>query len=210
MFHHVADDRFQRRRLLVGGLATLLLPREGFAATPKSAADGMAEAELRLAEQRGELCSAKNATGTGLRGEYFAGGLDRGAPLLVRTDATVDFDRTVEWPAAQATRRPSAVRWTGWVKPPTAGRYRFHTGQASARLWVSQKLMAGEGADPNASLELAAGRFYPVRMEAERLEALDGRVRLEWTAPHGARYLIPRALMFLPNESVPAAKPAAR
>ena len=209
------DDLLERRRLLFGGVGmacSALFGSSGVfaAATPKSGPDALAESEFKRAEQKGELCSTSNATGTGLRGEYFAGAIDRSPALLARTDATVDFDRSLEWPSARSAKRPSAARWTGWVKPPTGGRYRFHTGQASARLWVSQKLLAGAGADPDASIELAAGRFYPVKLEAERLDALEGRVRLEWTAPHGARFLIPRALLFLPNETVPTAKPAAR
>lgn len=209
-----ADDCIDRRRLLRGVVGSALWASTAAhvsrAATPITAADALAEAELKRAAQKGELCSAAIATGTGLRGEYFAVALDRGPPLMVRTDATVDLDRSLEWPILRVSQKPSAVRWSGWVKPPTPGRYRFHTGQASTRLWVSQQLMAGEGAPADASIELAAGRFYPVKLEADHLENLEGRVRLEWTAPHGARFVIPRALLFLPTDSVPMVEPAAR
>ena len=106
-----------RRRLLLGaalGAGCLLSAR----ASAKSADDAMAAAELKRAAERADLCSASNATGSGLRGEYFAKEPLAAMPLLVRVDTTIDFDATLDWPANLAGRRPSAARWSGWVKPP--------------------------------------------------------------------------------------------
>jgi hypothetical protein len=164
----------------------------------------MAEAEARRAARQNDLCSAANATGTGLRGEYFARTIGKGAPVLVRVDATIDFDSSFEWPKQGMVQRPGAARWTGWVKPPVSGRYRFHLDQPLARVQVSRQVLAGEGATPDSAIELEAGRFYPVVLEVERLEGISGRLRFEWTAPHGARYLVPRALLFTPSETVKA------
>ena len=199
----------RRGALLRAAAVAALLPmhRWSLAEAPGTAADGMAAAELKRAERQGELCSAANATGTGLRGEYFAQRIGQGAPLLVRVDSVVEFDRTLEWPADHAARRPVSARWNGWVKPPIGGRYRFHADQPGARLVVARQVLVGEGAPAGTpTVELAAGRFHPISLEMPRLDAIAGRLRLEWTAPHGARYLVPRALLFGPNESALATK----
>jgi PA14 domain len=195
-----------RRRVLLAAAGAVAVGLAGPRAARSAQANPMAEAELARAARRGELCSISNATGTGLRGEYYAGEPGKGDPLLVRVDATVDFDPALEWPAQLAAKRPASARWSGWVKPPISGRYRFHADQNAARLVVARQVMAGPGAAADGSIELAAGRFYPITLEIAQLAAMTGRLRLEWTAPHGARYLVPRALLFLPSEAVPATK----
>jgi hypothetical protein len=187
-----------RRRLLLGAAlgAGSFLPAR---ASPRSGDDTMASAELKRAAERADLCSASNATGAGLRGEYFAKAPPVSAPLLVRLDPTIDFDATLDWPANLAGRRPSAARWTGWVKPPYTGSYRFHVEQRAARVVVARQVLVDNGADMEATIHLDAGRFYPIDIDAGRLDALVGRLMLEWTAPHGARYVVPRALLFPPT-----------
>ena len=143
----------------------------------------MAAAELKRAAERADLCSASNATGSGLRGEYFAKEPVAAAPLLVRVDPTIDFDPTLDWPANLAGRRPSAVRWTGWVKPPYAGSYRFHVEQRAARVVVARQVLVDNGVATGATIHLDAGRFYPIDVDVGRLDALVGRLMLEWTAP---------------------------
>jgi hypothetical protein len=55
--------------------------------------------------------------------------------------------------------------------------------------WSARQPLAGPDAAPD--VELSAGRFYPILVEVDRIAAADARIRLEWTAPHGARF--PRA-----------------
>lgn len=199
-----------RRDLLAAGASLLVTwPLGGLAAGTKATLTQlpMADPEFRLAARRGELCSTANATGIGLRGEYFSLAFGRGKLLLTRTDSAIDFDRGFEWPSGQTSQRPESVRWTGWVKPSLAGRYRFHVDQPYVRLVVARQTMLGEDArDAEFVIELASGRFYPVTLQIDHISSMKGRLSLEWTAPHGARYLIPRALLFLPSERV-ASKP---
>lgn len=140
-------------------------------------------------------CSNRNAAGTGLRGDYFAAADMKGAPLLSRVDATIEFDASLDWPADKGRDLPRSARWQGWIKAPLSGRYRFHA-DPGMRITVSGLPMAGGEAPADAGLELTLGSFYPIVMEAD-LSGLN-RVSLEWTAPHGVRYVIPRALLFLP------------
>ncbi|HEX6364123.1 MAG TPA: hypothetical protein VFZ93_14295, partial [Albitalea sp.] len=110
--------------------AGLLAARDSAFADAGRPAD-LAALEARQAEQRAALCSGKNAAGVGLRGEYFAGEGCTGAPLLVRLDGAIDFDAALGWPGERGHERPRSVRWSGWVKPPIAGRWRFHAGAAA-------------------------------------------------------------------------------
>jgi hypothetical protein len=182
------------------------LPRLAEPAAAQPAAGSVGAAELKHAAERAELCSAANATGTGLRGEYFARDPKANAPVLVRVDATLDFDPLLEWPAALANQRPGRARWTGWVRPPIGGRYRFHVDQPDTRVVVARQVLVGEGAASDATIELAAGRFFPITVEARRLDEISGRLQLEWTAPYGARYVVPRALLFVPSDTAPASR----
>lgn len=196
----------RRRDVLVVGvglLATWPFGGTSAQAAGEATSPAMSNPEYGPAARRDALCSTSNAMGTGLRGEYFSRELVSGDLLLTRTDLTVDFDSDFEWRTTHINRRPESVRWTGWIKPPFSGRYKFHVEQPSSRLVVAQQTMLGDGASTSgASIELAAGRFYPLKLELNRISAIKGKFRLEWTSPHGARYLIPRALMFLPSEQV--------
>jgi hypothetical protein len=198
----MAHDRGHRPRrmfLAVAGTAgaALLVRRDGVQAA--SPAAGLAAVEARQAAERAGLCSAANAAGVGLRGEYFAAERCAGAPLLVRLDGAIDFDGSFDLPAGSQARARS-VRWSGWVKPPLSGRYRFHAGSPDARIVVARQPLAGPDAAPD--VELSAGRFYPILVEVDRIAAAEARIRLEWTAPHGARFLVPRALLYLPTEGL--------
>lgn len=190
-----------RRRILVGAATSLLgaayAPRGAVAGT--SAGASVAGAELKEAERRAALCSASNVAGTGLRGEYFENGNVGGKLLLVRVDGTVDFDLTMEWPVGSASPRPRSAQWTGWIKAPITGTYRFHSGPRRSTFVIArQTLLRPESANEDA-IDLTAGRFYPVLLQVERLDLMERRLQLEWTAPFGARYVIPRSLLYLPT-----------
>jgi hypothetical protein len=186
------------RRAFLAGSAAVLVRRDGSDATPAPAHD-LAALEARQAAARAELCSGANAAGVGLRGEYFAAERCAGAPVVVRLDGAIDFDGSFDLPGPA----PRSVRWSGWVRPPLSGHYRFHAGPADARIVVARQPLGGPDAAPG--VELSAGRFYPILVELDRVALANARVRLEWTAPHGARFLVPRALLYLPTEGlVPA------
>lgn len=161
----------------------------------------MAGAELREAERRAALCSASNVAGNGLRGEYFADDKTSGKSLLVRVDGTVDFDRTLDWPTSAARQHPRSAQWTGWIKAPISGRYRFHINQPGTTLVVARQSMLGAEGKDGEPIELTAGRFYPVTLRVEKVDQLQGRLALEWTAPFGARYVVPRQLLYVPTGS---------
>jgi PA14 domain len=146
-----------------------------------------------------ELCSARSAVGVGLLGEYFANAQLQGKPAKARLDPVIDFGSS-DWELSSdlADMRIGSVRWSGWVKAPLSGTYRFHVDALGSRVLLSQREIT-----PDQPFEMVAGRFYPVHIEWRTLDAdRDARrIRFEWTAPHGARYLVPRALLFQPSET---------
>jgi len=148
------------------------------------------------------MCSSASVAGVGLLGEYYVSERWVGRPVLTRTDGAIDFDASLDWPAQEHPQRPRSVRWTGWIKPPLTGRYRFHADVPGTRILVSRQLVAG--GDAQGGIELAAGRFYPITVELSEIAGLgsEARLRLEWTAPHGARFVVPRALLYMPTDAV--------
>jgi hypothetical protein len=151
--------------------------------------------DLEDAARRGSLCSSKDLPGVGLLGQYFEHQDCRGAPCLTRVDAVIDFDGGFDWPADRGAVRPRSIRWTGWIRAPLDGHYRFHLDALDASLELSRMNMLA----PDRTIELHLGRYYPIVVTLARLHET-GRIRLEWTAPHGARYLIPRALLQPPSD----------
>lgn len=203
--HRVEGQAARRRAMvaLVGAAAAAAWPGAVRSASPAQASADPAGAH------RAQLCSPANPTGVGLRGQYHAAPDLRGAVLLERVDSVVEFDPGLDWPAAQALRRPRSARWSGWIKAPFAGKYRLDAQPATAIITLGvQRVQDGRGS-PVVAVDLEPGRFYPIEVVVNRLP-LPGsaeRVVLNWTAPHGARYVVPRNLLFLPTDTVKPARP---
>lgn len=200
--------KLQRRTVLTAAVGVAAVTGAGFwffsrreTSRPGIPTDRMA-AELVRADARADMCSASNAVGVGLRGEYFAAPSLRGAAALVRVDDIVDFDQSIQWPMDDKAQKVSSVRWSGWIKPPLSGAYRFHADAPNMQVFLAREQVAGEGVAPTNKVDLAAGRFYPIEVVVSELTDSPDRIRLEWTAPHGARFVVPKALLHLPSETV--------
>ena len=199
---HPAVLRLAALVLLAGAVAAVVVALWRDATERAQSAARLAAATDEASALR---CSDRNAKGVGLQADYFADAGLQGARLLSRIDPTVEYDAQRDWPAAGPAARPRSARWEGWIKAPLSGRFRFHA-EPAATVRVSDQRMAGLGAAPDAAIELTAGRFYPIVMTAELSDAVGAR--LEWTAPHGVRYVIPRALLFLPSPKAASRAPA--
>lgn len=176
------------------------------ACRPSGGVGGSSPISFEPSNERAELCSGANIVGVGLRAEYFEKAGWRGEPMLVRTDGSVDFVGAADLPEELRATPPKSIRWTGWIKAPTHGAYRFHVMPADARVSVSRQDLDAGHAAAGAPVDMMAGRFYSIVVEVDGLTAASLPVRLEWTAPHGARYVIPRALLNLPTETVAPAQ----
>lgn len=190
------------------GTAVLLYQLRGASGPgPNPSAMDPMTAELLRAAERADICTAANAVGVGLRGEYFAETNLRGTAVLVRVDDVVDFDASILQLSESGARKVSSVRWSGWIKAPISGQYRFHAEAPSMKVRVSRVLVAGADAPPDVGVDMAAGRFYPIDVVVNEIIDSPTRIRLEWTAPHGSRYVVPKTLLQLPTEAVANSRP---
>jgi hypothetical protein len=149
---------------------------------------------------------------TGLRADYYNAAATvfsqnslavTTAPVLTRTDSTVDFN----WSGAAAdpsvNAQDFAVRWSGQVLTEQAGTYVFHvTTDAAVRLWVNGQLVINDytqhttADDASIALTLNANTLYNIRLDFAQTTAAGDSVSLEWVLPGGTRQVIPAAQLY--------------
>ena len=138
-----------RRRWLTLGAVSLLsaagLARSSPPPRPAALAGNPVGRESAEGARRASVCSASNPVGVGLRGEYFSAPRWQGRPGRVRIDTSIEFSSLADL-AGSALPSPGSVRWTGWVKVPVSGRYRFDGGGTDVRIAVANLPLAGKGA----------------------------------------------------------------
>lgn len=118
------------------------------------------------------------------RGEYFNNRDLAGSPVLVRDDATVDFNWGTGSPAAGVVSSDNfSARWARTL-PLSAGNYRFKvTTDDGARLWVNNAKIINEWREQStrtfsSDIYLPSGDI-PIRLEF--FEANGGaEIKLEW------------------------------
>jgi hypothetical protein len=155
-----------------------------------------------LADGRGggTTCTPVSGSGTGLRGEYFSG-KTLSTSLLVRTDATVNFDWGSGAPAAAVPANDFSARWTGQVSPRFTGPTTFFTrSDDGVRLWVNNQLLVDNWTDHgptenSGSITLTAGQRYDLKLEY--YEAGGGAVaQLSWSSTCETKQAIATAQLF--------------
>jgi hypothetical protein len=117
------------------------------------------------------------------RGEYYGNESLDGAPIVVRTDATLDFDWQLEAPASGVPQDSFSVRWRGrW--PFEEGDYRFNVySDDGARLWVNGIQVINRWQDQSATLaygdlRLQAGEYD---VQVDYYDALgNARIHVWW------------------------------
>ena len=94
-----------------------------------------------------------------------------GTPALTRTEA-VNFDWGTDAPGTGVGADNFSVRWTGEVKTPTTGSYRFRTvSDDGVRLWVNgvqvinNWTLHSATTNTSSTINLAANTRYAIRME---------------------------------------------
>jgi PA14 domain len=154
-----------------------------------------AEIEVARANERQQLCSAVNKSGVGLRGQYFLAKRCEGQPLVTRIDGPIELMDRSDWPAD----RIRSVRWQGWVRPPLPGKYLFHVEGKGVEVMVARQRAVDPLTALQQPIEFVAGRYYPIEIRIDALASASVPLRLSWTAPHGLKFLVPRASMYPPT-----------
>ncbi|WP_196294356.1 PA14 domain-containing protein [Hymenobacter ruricola] len=130
---------------------------------------------------------AQTQAGNGLMAEYYRG-TDFTQFMRSRVDATISFDWAHQPPIAGMPAEYFSVRWTGWLRVPTSGRYVFHvTVDDGMRIWLNDRLILDEWRPQpisrfTTSAELKAGEPYKLRVEYFQ-DILDTRAQLTWERP---------------------------
>lgn len=123
----------------------------------------------------------------GLRGEYFDNNALRGAPALVRRDATVDIGWTLNSPGRGIPFDWYSVRWTGRLTVPPGGVRRLGVeGNDGYRLYVDGALVIDNWRKQSYGARFANVRWAPGSAHDIRLEYFEStgnaRVKLVWDA----------------------------
>lgn len=128
------------------------------------------------------FCRDAACSEPGLAAEVFETPALSGA-ATTRTDPNA----VVRWGWPDREQRNASTRWTGFVKAPETGEYRFrYTGDAGYRVYVDDKLVADiwDAAWPtsDSAVQLSADRVHSIRVEAQQIGARATH-RLQWSRP---------------------------
>lgn len=150
----------------------------------------------------------------GLRGEYYnARNFRPKDKIFDRLDPEVRFDFGPRPPEDHFDPHQFSIRWEGSVRPPESGGYEFVVRSSHAvRLWVNDQrvplidawVKSGSGTEFTGSIDLLAGRTYPLRLEFSKAKQgvddskkqkarppVPAFVSLRWKPPTGAVGVIP-------------------
>ncbi len=161
------------------------------------AINGGAERQVKAGELKSahmHLAGAAPQRVPGLRGTYCST-MEFGGTLIERIDPQINFDWKGDAPMPGIPADRFSIRWEGDIETLNAGTYTFHVrSDDGARLYVDNRLLMDNwrpqaARDTSVSIELEAGRRYPIR-----LDYFDGavlaNVSLSWTPPGGVKQLI--------------------
>ena len=148
---------------------------------------------------------AHDGTGTGLRGEYFAG-KDFEERRLVRLDPLISFDwglNKAPDPALPTTFY--SVRWTGEIEPRFSEEYVFSSlSDDGVRVWIDGKLIIENWFEHPELLQvghltLEAGKRYRIVIEFNEWQRYS-LVHFFWQSKRQWRELIPASQLYPPPD----------
>lgn len=139
----------------------------------------------------------------GLRGEYFSNVTLSGTPVLVRTDANIQFiwKQAAPDPALQANL--FSVRWSGRLKAGYSEIYSIYSSSDDGiRVWIDGVLVIDSwinqsGQERKGSIRLTAGKLHVLKVEYYENQG-DAKAVLMWESPSQAKSVIPAGAFYLP------------
>ena len=150
--------------------------------------------------------TAAVGNGTGLTGAYYTNHTSAspftGSPVLVQTNATINFNWGVNGPNAIVGKTNFTVRWTGMVQPQFNETYYFYTtADDGVRLYINGQLLVNDWADKTAattssnSLTLAAQQFYNLELDYYQ-KTNNASVTLSWSSPSTPLAVVPQTQLY--------------
>ena len=150
--------------------------------------------------------SAAAGNGTGLTGAYYTNHTSAnpftGAPVLVRTNATINFNWGTIGPSPLVGATNFTVRWTGSVQAQFSETYNFITAaDDGVRLYVNGQLLINDWVDKtNAtaktnSIALAAQQLYNLELDYYQ-KISNASVVLSWSSPSTLQAIVPQMQLY--------------
>ena len=150
--------------------------------------------------------TAAVGNGNGLRAEYFtnasSGSPFTGSPILITTNATVNFSLATNWPGSLVGSNHFAVHWTGSVQPQFNETYNFiTTADDGVRLFINGQLLINDWVSKtNAtsrtnSISLAAQQFYTIELDYYQ-ETNNASVALAWSSLSTSLSVVPQTQLY--------------
>ena len=134
------------------------------------------------------LFTKNNKTNTpGLRGEYFNNTSFAGNPVVIRTDAAIDFQWTLYSPDPLLNYDFFSCRWMGFITSPATGKFKIGIdGNDGYKLYINEKLLIDTWSKQSFNTTLAdfyfeKGKAYNLKIEY-REPSGNSKFRLVWNA----------------------------
>jgi len=150
--------------------------------------------------------SASAGNGSGLTGAYFANHTSAnpftGSPVLVQTNATINFNWGATGPAPVVGANNFTVRWTGTVQAQFSETYQFSTvASGGTRLYVNGQLVINNWVGKTAvttnsgSIALAAQQYYNIELDYYQTTN-NASVALWWSSPSTVNAIAPQSQLY--------------
>lgn len=142
-----------------------------------------------------------------LLAEFYAGGnFER--KVTERLESQIDSKTWNGWPDPSVPRGKFSVRWTGFIKAPTAGIYQLTTiSDDGARVWIDGRLLIDDWEMHATRKKSAFWRFdnQPHAIRVEFWEAYVGThdIQLLWQQADSASSLVPKSAFYQPPNRIP-------
>jgi uncharacterized repeat protein (TIGR03806 family) len=150
--------------------------------------------------------TAAAGNGTGLTGAYYTNHTSAspftGAPVLVQTNATINFNWGTGGPSPLVGTNNFTVRWTGLVQPQFNETYYFYTtADDGVRLYVNGQLLIDDWVDKTSatthsnSIALVAQQFYNLELDYYE-KTNNSSVSLSWSSPSTTFAIVPQTQLY--------------
>ena len=152
--------------------------------------------------------------GGGIKADYFNNMSRYGEPVVTRIDPNVNFEWGDDSPDPAVEPDYFSARWTGDLEPVFSDTYTFTVRtNGYVTLWVNgvklieRRLLTPAAVEDKGTMELAAGRTYPIQVEYE-VGRGQATIQLFWQSATMPRQIIPPGSLQPPvraREPFPAA-----